>query len=600
MAHKTKASSKPPKTSVKKKSPAMADVTKAEKVDVRVVASAVEPTVAPVLKPEKRSKRKAGFLYYRNLRPVFILLLIPIAIGIATATAIASGLYRHNLADLGSKRLEATNWSEAKQAMLSAQPTYDRKFAYYKVKDGQDLASLAAFFSIDAKKLAALNPGIVAAGTTIKLPPIEKPYRAAPAPNGKLRLALVTEDRGIIRVSHKYRARQPIVTNIPELAQLLAPYGAIEKTGPTTYRINKPVSLDGDIRLDVTIATVTKLELVSTPTNVTCLCFDQSAVLFEGVDVVSYDPTTGKPDTNFADSRSFIRMKNGRMDIINSKFSYLGNALGEVASDTVTAVNPFVQEGGVYGVSWRISSGTLGTQTVTGWVEDSRFERNHFGAYTFGSSGMSWIDNRFTANDVYGLDPHDDSNGSLIAGNTFENNGKQGFIVSKRCNYNIIRNNISIGNGLHGYMLHQDSAYNLIENNIAYGNEDNYVIYASNYNTIRNNKSYAPLAAHIRVNEASNNTYIYGNELIGGKRGIFLYGNVNNTYVGGNSIHQVAKSLQTDGVRNTLFAENDVDGLLYDIKKSDGDSVVFGANTVKVHDAPVPTSAAVSQSFYKR
>lgn len=545
-------------------------------------------------KTQKKTKR--GGLR-RNIRPVFIILLLPLLIGLSVATAIVTGLYQRNLADFGSKRLETPNWNQAEAAMTDAQPDYVRKFAYYKLKDGQTLESVADYFGVDRQKMADMNPGIITAGTTVKVPPIEKPYQPTAGPNGRLSQAIVIEDRGLVRVTHKYRVRQPIVTNLPELNAFLASYKVMEQTGPSTYRILRPLSLDGDIRLDVTPATVSKLELVSTPGQVTCLCFDESAALFKDVTVTTIDPATGQPDKTFADGRSFLRMKNGRMDLLNSKFSYLGNALDEVVDSKESGANPFLQEGGVYGVSWRISKGRLGSQITTGWVANNTFERNHFGTYTFGASGMLWRENRFAYNDVYGLDPHDDSNNALIEGNVFENNGKHGFIVSKRCNYNIVRNNISTGNKLHGFMLHQDSAYNVMENNIAYGNEDNYVIYASNYNTVRNNKSYSPLASHIRVNAQSNNTYITGNEMIGGPRGIFLYDSVNNTYIANNTIQGTAKNLQTENAKNTLFAKNTIDGLQYDIADGDAGSMIFGNNTVRKTGTQVPTVTALYQNF---
>lgn len=545
---------------------------------------------------KSHKKVKRGGLR-RNTRPVFIILLLPLLIGLSVATAIVSGLYQRNLADFGSKRLETPNWNQAEATLADAQPDYDRQFAYYKLKDGQTLESVADYFSVNRQKLASLNPGIVTAGTTIKVPPVEKPYEPTTGPNGRLGQAIVVDDRGLIRVTHKYRLRQPIITNLPELNAYLAPYNAMEQTGPTSFRILRPISLDGDIRLDVTPATATKLELVSTPTQVTCLCFDESAALFKDVTVSSYDPTTKQPDKTFADGRSFVRMKNGRMDLLNSKFSYLGNALEEVSDSKASGANPFLQEGGVYGVSWRISKGRLGSQITTGWVEKSTFERNHFGTYTFGASGMLWRDNRFAYNDVYGLDPHDDSNNALIEGNVFENNGKHGFIVSKRCNYNIIRNNIATGNKLHGFMLHQDSAYNVMENNISYGNEDNYVVFASNFNTVRNNKSYAPLSSHIRVNAQSNNTYITGNEMIGGPRGIFLYDRVANTLIADNTIQNIGKNLQTQNAKNTLFARNTIDDLQYDVAEGDSGSMIFGNNTVRNTDSQVPTVTAAYQTF---
>jgi parallel beta-helix repeat protein len=545
-------------------------------------------------KSRNKTKRRGGL--FRNIRPVFVLLLVPLAIGIVTATAVASGLYSHALADVGNRRLETDGWQEARQTMLDAQPQYDRKFAYHKVKEGQTLDSLAAYFGVDAKRLAEMNPGIIAAGTTIKVPAIEKPFVPA-SPNGNLSQAVVTTEKGLIRVIHKYKERTPIVTDIPELATFLKPYGVFEQTGPTAYRVNRPISLEGDIRLDVTSPAVTKLELVSTPENVTCLCFDQSAALFKGVEVTSYVPSTGQVDTTHQDGRSFLRMKNGRMDLLDSTFTYLGNSLDGATIGETNETNGYLKEAAMYGISWRITGNTLGESLTTGWVERSSFTHNHIGSYTYGASGMTWRDNYFAYNDVYGLDPHDDSNGALVEGNLFEKNGKHGFIISKRCNYNIIRNNLSMDNKAHGYMLHLDSAYNLVENNVSYNNEDGYVIYESDFNTVRNNVSYAARSAHVRINRPSNNNYILDNRMVGGWRGIFLYDEVKNTLISNNAIHQVETVLRTEGAMNTLLANNQIDALFYEVAVTDNPFMIFGLNKIEEDERPIPSGASVRQDF---
>ncbi len=544
----------------------------------------------------KTRHQKRGRHFYRNIKPAFVLLFIPLAIGFSVTAIIATGLYARNLASLGSQRLVTEGWESAQKAMLDAQPTYERKYAYYKVREGQTIEDVARYFSVEPKKLVALNPGTIVAGTTIVVPPLESPLKPSAGPNGVVKQAEVVDDQGLLRIKHKYRLKQPAVTTIPELAQFLAPYNAIELVKPGTYRINKAFSLDGDIRLDITSATLKKLELRSSPLDITCLCMDQGTAFIDGVEITTIDPTTNKPDLAVEDGRSFVRMKNGRMDVLNSTLSYLGNGLEGIQQDS--KINPPQREGGVYGVSWRISDDQLGISIATGWVEKNLFTRNHFGAYSFGASGMTWRNNHFYKNDVYGLDPHDDSNNALIENNLFDYNGKHGFIVSKRCNYNIIRNNTSHANGLHGYMLHQDSAYNVIENNVSYGNEDNFAVFASNFNTVRNNLSYSPKGSHIRINQGSYNTYVTGNQLFGGKRGIYLYDNTKNTLIARNSIHDTRKQLDTRAAGNTIFADNTVDGLNYDI--APGDRIIFGTNTIDAAKSVVPQTPPLPAGYTVR
>lgn len=531
----------------------------------------------------KRPSRKLR----HNLKPALIIVLIPLLIGAVVAGILFGGRYEAALSSAGNQRLITENWQAADKAFTDRQPQYERKFAYYKLKEGQTLDSVAQYFSVDPFRLAAMNPGLVVPGTTIKVPPVETPLAPTPGANHKLATTVITEEGGLLRIKQPYKFELAITT-IPELMDFLKRYNAIEQTGPTSYRINRAISLEGNMRLDITAPTVTKLELKSAPHDITCLCFDESSVLLKDVAITSYDPTTGKPDTAFEDERAFVRAKNGRMDAINVDFSYLGNDLPD-AVKAAQRTNQAQKEGGTYGVSWRISDDMLGVEIATGWVEKSTFTRNHFGAYTYGASGMLWRNNYFAHNDVYGLDPHDDSNNALVEDNVFAYNGKHGFIVSKRCNYNIIRNNTSVGNKLHGFMLHQDSDYNVIEHNVSYGNTDNYVIFASDYNTIRHNIGYNARSSQVRINEGAANTFVTDNTFLGGPRGVYVYGGARNVYVSDNNMHVRKQVLMTADGQNVLFANNTIDGLTYAVKNQD--RLIFGPNIIKSTTAVIPSRA---------
>jgi hypothetical protein len=524
-----------------------------------------------------------------NLRPASLFLILPIAISALTFTAVGTGLYEFHLANQTAKRLQTDRWEDAAETMKSAQPDYHRKFAYYEIKPGQSIENVAHFFGVPVAKLKRMNAGLLIPGATIKIPPVERPLTAVPS-NHALRHAVVTVDGDLLRITNEYYQNRPIFTTFPELMVRLRAYNAISKIGPKSYRLNRAISVQGDIRLIVTPATVRKIELVSTPDVLASLVFDQSSVLFKGVEITSIDPSTGKPDVNSPNGRSFLRMKNGRMDVIDSKISWLGNGLKETLSPKAR-VSTAQNEGGTYGFSYRISKGKLGVEVSTGWVENSTFEHNHFGAYSFGASGIMWKDNLFTHNEVYGLDPHDDSNNALVVGNRFLYNGKHGFIVSKRCNFNVIRNNTSVGNKLHGFMLHEDSAYNVIEDNVSYDNVDNFVIYGSNWNTIRHNVSYLPRKTHVRVNAVAHNTYIVDNKFYGGPRGVYLYDGAATTYIADNRFPGVGRPLHTKGAKNTFFGDNRTPS--YDFKITPGDTVIFGKNSVDREKFSVPSRAEI-------
>lgn len=533
-------------------------------------------------------RKRRGF--WRHLRPATVLLLVPIGIGAITVWVLWSGLYDYWVARQAAERLITQDWRVAGETMQKVQPKYERKFAYYEVKPGQTIGEVASYFGVSTDSLRDKNPGkTFTGGVIVKVPPVERPMNDVASTRSLVDANVVVEG-DIIRIIQDYDRNRPIRTTIPELRTLLARYKAIERVESKTYRITRAIQLDGDIRLDVTSRTVDNLELVSTDDLVAPLLFDGGSVLFKDVHVTSVNPATGEPDPSSRNGRAYIRMKNGRMDAINSSFSWLGNGLTPSLTKKAQAMD-VEAEGGTYGYSYRISSDSLGKEIATGWVEGSTFDRLHFGAYTYGASGMMWKDNLFTQNEVYGLDPHDDSSNALVIGNRFLYNGKHGFIVSKRCNYNVIQNNTSVGNKYHGFMLHQDSAYNVMENNVAYDNEDNFAIFESNWNMVRHNQSYLPRKAHVRINSGSHNTYVVDNFFHSGKKGVYLYDDSSATYISGNEFNNISRPLHTKGADNTYYAQNTSKNFSYDI--TPGDKVIFGPNRIRKAVDEVPSRAEI-------
>jgi hypothetical protein len=543
-----------------------------------------------------RQKYRRRRHFWANLRPATLLLLIPVLISFVTFAVVGTGLYHYQLARQAAKRLETHDWQAAQEMMKDAEPNFRRKYGYYLIKPNQTLTEASQFLGVSVDSLEKDNQGSLIPGATIKVRPIERPLKPLDDTRG-IASALVEEVRGVLFIKHSYGQNIPIRTTIPELAERTAAFDAFDDRGDGTWRLNRTIAIEGDIRLDVTADSgVKRLELRSDPDDIAALTFDESAVLFDGVTVTSLDSDTGRPDENWKDGRAFVRMKNGRMDAIDSSFSWLGNGLPATQTKKALADNEVLSEGATYGFSYRVSPSDLGTQYTTGWVENSTFESNHFGGYTFGASGMLWKDNLFIHNDVYGLDPHDDSNNALVIGNRFLYNHKHGFIVSKRCLYNEIRNNVSVGNDLHGFMLHQDSAYNLIENNVSYGNYDNFAIFHSNWNIIRNNKSFVPKSSHVRINDFAFDNYIEDNDMYGGSRGVYLYGSTGSTYVADNLFNDVRRPIHTKGATYTFFGDNTAPSFNYDI--APGDKFIFGQNDIDRGADKIPSAADVESGEY--
>jgi len=268
-------------------------------------------------------------------------------------------------------------------------------------------------------------------------------------------------------------------------------------------------------------------------------------IIINGVKITSWDEDSNDYDKELKDGRSFIMAKdNSRMDIYNSELAYLG-----YATSPDLAVSP-------YGVSWKLAKDKLKKVLLTGEVINNKFHHNYFGAFTFGATGMTWRGNEFYENIVYGLDPHDDSNGFLVENNTLYGNGSHGIIFSKRCMYNTIRNNYSYNNKLHGIMLHEKSDFNIIENNILEGNTSGVALFASSNNIIRNN-TIKNNRYGVRANVSSNNNAIQNNYISGSKLyGVYFYDKANSNLIRENTIERNDVAIYVRSDANEISKNN--------------------------------------------
>ena len=83
----------------------------------------------------KRVSRKRPV--WRNIRPMTILLVVPIILFGLTVTVLTTGVRAYILASHGNERLRTDGWQEAAEIMRGVQPDYARKWAYYAIKPGQ-------------------------------------------------------------------------------------------------------------------------------------------------------------------------------------------------------------------------------------------------------------------------------------------------------------------------------------------------------------------------------------------------------------------------------------------------------------------------------
>lgn len=320
------------------------------------------------------------------------------------------------------------------------------------------------------------------------------------------------------------------VLDLPTLHQLVGNDRLLEYEGEGVYLLKANLFLENNVFLLIEGPSVSWLKLKSNSHGFIHILSIGGSIFIDNTRITSWDPIAGAYDYEYKDGRSYLLVRNARMDIINSEVSYLGYALDED-----------VGQGGVYGVSWRINDETtFGLQLTTGQVINSRFHHNYFGLYTFGATGMVFRNNEIFENIQYGLDPHDDSNNFIVERNYVHDNGNHGIIFSKRCFNNIIRWNRSQNNRLHGVMLDRQSNDNSVYENILTGNTDGVAVWDSHNNAIYNNTIHGNKRG-IRLNNQSAHNLVAHNAVRDSRQyGLYLYDAARRNWLYQNDIRNTA------------------------------------------------------------
>lgn len=402
-------------------------------------------------------------------------------------------------------------------------------FVGYQVRRNDTRARLTRQYGLHADAIVA-PPGELQLGQKIQ---IEMPFDNATEFRRRFSQMVTdtTQFDYLANLNTVIVSGEDTVIDLPTLYQMLNNDNLLEYEGEGVYILKTNLLLEDHTMLLVEGPAVTWLKLKSDAEGFVTLLSLGGSVFIGDTRITSWDPSAGEYDTNYKDGRSYILVKNARMDIVNSEVSHLGYALDRD-----------VGQGGVYGLSWRIDDETkFGTQLTTGYVSNNRFHHNYFGLYTFGATGMVFRNNEIYENIEYGLDPHDDSNNFIVERNYVHDNGNHGIIFSKRCFNNVIRWNRSENNRLHGVMLDRQSNDNSVYENILIGNTDGVAIWDSHNNaiydnTVHNNKR------GIRMNNQASHNLATGNEIVGSLQyGVYLYDQAQQNWIFRN---QVLKSQQ--------------------------------------------------------
>lgn len=269
-------------------------------------------------------------------------------------------------------------------------------------------------------------------------------------------------------------------------------------------------------------------------------------IFIDGITISSWDSFAGDYDRDIEDGRSYIRVDNGRMDIINSEIYHLGQPHTRSSG------------GGVYGLSWRIDNSSMfGEQLVTGTVEHTVIHNNYIGIYAFGATGMQIRHNDVSNSLLNGIEINQDSNTLLLEDNYISSNGRHGLLLSRSCLYNTIRKNRMADNGRYGLVLDRSSDFNTVAGNTISGNQDAIGIWRSNHNLLNGNEISSNKYG-VRFNKKSAYNLLIDNHIWSNAQdGIYLTDGAHHNEIWQNEITDHSKGVHLRAAEN-LVRDNDI------------------------------------------
>jgi mannuronan 5-epimerase len=347
----------------------------------------------------------------------------------------------------------------------------------------------------------------------------------------------------------------------------------------------------------------------TTSTEVSAITAHWGTIDVDGVDVTSWDDAANGPDTdpNVAAGATGVR---GRAYIRAQ--SYLDNGTPRVsrmtfADSTVENLGWYAAES--YGVSWKSvgcahdSTAICSSAPVTGSATRTTFQNNYMGSYVWGGHGMTFTNDTFDHNVMYGLDTHDVTTDLDVEGNQFTHNGDHGFICSQRCDGLKIVHNESAYNGevpwggpnpsgetqggqVHGIMLHRGITNAVVADNDVHDqrNGAGIAVFDTSGQTITHNTVTNNLYG-IRISVGSANNVFSGNTVSGStKYGVY-------TYKGSDLPDNPAGG--TGRPTGNVFTDNSFTGsTVAAVNLTDTDGTRFDRNTFGGGAIKVSTSAA--------
>ena len=327
-------------------------------------------------------------------------------------------------------------------------------------------------------------------------------------------------------------ASEPIT--IADVAARVARPDVLSQQGDAWF-LQADIVVESTGQLSIAAAgNVTKLRLESRFSKFVHILARQGAhVIFDGMTVTSWDPTTNLVDEKIDDNRAYVIAQDGaRMDISNSELAYLGDQLGGNRAS---------------GVSWIGRRNDLDPTTgPTGVVSKSKFHHNYQGIYVSEGHNLKVLESEIYSNLFHGLVLRDGTQASEVGQTKVHDNVGNGIYLNLVTSGNTLQSNeVYVNSG--GIVLERGSNLNIIRSNTVYQNIDGILIDESDGNTIeinqvRNNDNGIHIKAS-QIDPASQNKII-GNVIEDSKStgggGVYL-----NTHADSNEVHNntIARSL---------------------------------------------------------
>jgi len=339
------------------------------------------------------------------------------------------------------------------------------------------------------------------------------------------------------------------VVDIPTIHAIINDENVLADEGNGVYLLKVNLELKRHSVLLIEGPKVAWLKLRSDGNGFVRIFGDSANIGISNTRITSWNPELNDVDRDVNDGRAHIRVNNGRMDLVGTEVSHLGQPKLRNSG------------GGVYGLSWRVeNSSRFGHELTTGTFIGNDIHDNYMGFYSFGATGMHLRDNKVYNNIEYGFDPHDDSNNFILENNEVYGNGNHGIIFSRRCVNNIIRNNHSYNNALHGIMLDRESNNNSIYNNRVEGNVDGIALWRSDLNAIYNNEVVNNKRG-VRLNRRSADNVIYGNSITDSAQyGVYVYEESRANWFYNNKLQSNSTGFYIRALSNYLFENTIANG----------------------------------------